>query len=140
MYNRAWGRSTLRIEFLLIPGHLNSCCTNSILWYGDRYDFRRNMIDWDYHMRMIPVCLCGNMSVRFAGKSGRPWKNALTSNGLGFACGRVRVGKEWRQHEGLFHATGAGKCLDDFSIFMLTSNMPTDASATTACICPVPWS
>ncbi|KAG1656426.1 hypothetical protein FOA52_009641 [Chlamydomonas sp. UWO 241] len=22
-------------------------------WYGDRYDFRRNMIDWDYHMRMI---------------------------------------------------------------------------------------
>jgi len=49
-------------------------------WYGDRYDFRRNMIDWDYHMRMIPVCLCGNMSVRFAGKSGRPWKNALTSN------------------------------------------------------------
>eukprot|EP00892_Ulva_mutabilis_P012430 jgi/Ulvmu1/955/UM102_0038.1 len=22
-------------------------------WYGDRYDFRRNMIDWDYHMRLM---------------------------------------------------------------------------------------
>ncbi|GAX81095.1 hypothetical protein CEUSTIGMA_g8529.t1 [Chlamydomonas eustigma] len=21
-------------------------------WYGDRYDFKRNMIDWDYHMRL----------------------------------------------------------------------------------------
>ncbi|GIL80632.1 hypothetical protein Vretimale_9197 [Volvox reticuliferus] len=21
-------------------------------WYGDRYDFRRNLVDWDYHMRL----------------------------------------------------------------------------------------
>ncbi|KXZ43299.1 hypothetical protein GPECTOR_95g688 [Gonium pectorale] len=24
-------------------------------WYGDRYDFRRNMVDWDYHMRLQPA-------------------------------------------------------------------------------------
>eukprot|EP00775_Hariotina_reticulata_P004584 gene4584-4838_t len=23
-------------------------------WYGDRYDFRTNLIDWDYHMRLSP--------------------------------------------------------------------------------------
>lgn len=24
-------------------------------WYGDRFDFQRNMTDWDYHMRLIQL-------------------------------------------------------------------------------------
>ncbi|GFR44767.1 hypothetical protein Agub_g6098 [Astrephomene gubernaculifera] len=24
-------------------------------WYGERYDFRRNLVDWDYHMRLQPA-------------------------------------------------------------------------------------
>lgn len=33
--------------------------TRSRKFYGDRYDFRRNMIDWDYHMRLMA---CGTPS------------------------------------------------------------------------------
>lgn len=46
-------------------GHTCRCCRSKACfdmaaawegrcrkWYGDRYDFRTNLVDWDYHMRL----------------------------------------------------------------------------------------
>eukprot|EP00201_Polytomella_parva_P020331 CAMPEP_0175046950 /NCGR_PEP_ID=MMETSP0052_2-20121109/5320_1 /TAXON_ID=51329 ORGANISM="Polytomella parva, Strain SAG 63-3" /NCGR_SAMPLE_ID=MMETSP0052_2 /ASSEMBLY_ACC=CAM_ASM_000194 /LENGTH=1015 /DNA_ID=CAMNT_0016310763 /DNA_START=40 /DNA_END=3087 /DNA_ORIENTATION=- len=38
--------------------HMEKCWdARTRKWYGDRYDYRRNMVDWDYHMRLAPLGL-----------------------------------------------------------------------------------